>query len=85
MNCTFATFDSISQSPKNKEKKVDYFGNDARFEYTRPDKKKIKEIRPSPNMYNTIMDWKGKKSPKNSKGWYDSVSKGFATLSVYNN
>lgn len=32
MNCTFTTFDSISQSP-NKEKHG--FGSDARFTYTR--------------------------------------------------
>ena len=44
MNCTFTTFDTIDQTNKSpkKKKEIEYFGKDARFTYTRPDKKKIK-------------------------------------------
>lgn len=63
MNCTFTTFDTVNQSPKKKGD-IDYFGKDARFTYVRPDKKKIKEERPSPNSYKTLFEWKGKGSPK---------------------
>ena len=66
MNITFTTFDSMksNKSPKNDKEKHEYFGRDARFPYNRPDKKKIQELRPSPDSYNTIIPWKGKKSPK---------------------
>ena len=56
MNCTFTTFDAISKSPPKKKEIKDNFGTtDARFPYTRPDKKKIKETRPSPDSYNTMI------------------------------
>ena len=40
MNATITTFDSLSKSPKSP--KFEGFGKDARFTYTRPEKKKIK-------------------------------------------
>ena len=61
MNLTFTTFDSIKHSPKKEKEVQKGFGTDAKFTYTRIDKKKIKEERPSPNSYNTIIPWKGKK------------------------
>jgi hypothetical protein len=39
MNTTISTFDRISLSPKSK---LPGFGTDARFPYTRSEKKKIK-------------------------------------------
>ena len=63
MNCTFTTFDTLN-SPKKKDSKFEGFGTDARFTYTRAEKKKFKEIRPGPSSYNTIISWKGKGSPK---------------------
>ena len=36
------------------------FGVDAKFEYTRQNKKKIKEKRPAPTRYNITIDWKRK-------------------------
>ena len=54
MNMTLDTFDKISLSPKGKSK-VPGFGTSARFGYQVPEKKKIKEIRPSPAHYKTML------------------------------
>ena len=70
--------DEITGTPK-----FEGFGKDARFVYGRPEKRKIKEIRPSPHSYNTTIEWKGKGSPKNSRGWEAAISKGFETFSIY--
>ena len=63
----FQSFDSfqltqrmLDISPRKSLEKTNWFGSDAKFEYTRPDKKKIKEVRPSPASYNTGINWKGK-------------------------
>lgn len=53
LNSTFTTFELIDKE-KKKSRKSNFFGNDARFEYTRPDLKKIKEKRPDPISYNTL-------------------------------
>jgi hypothetical protein len=41
---------------KKKDKSTDNgFGSDAKFEYTRPSKKKIVEQRPPPSAYNMVL------------------------------
>jgi hypothetical protein len=63
-DCT--TFDRIRTTAEGRQKKKDSkvvfngFGSDAKFEYTRPSKKKIVEERPPPCTYNLVLEWKGK-------------------------
>lgn len=45
------------------------FGTDARFQYTRPDKKKIKQKRPDPISYKTTYEWRVKKGSPKFKPW----------------
>lgn len=58
-DCT--TFDRIRTADearrKKKDKKIVFhgFGSDAKFEYTRPSKKKIVEERPPPSAYNLVL------------------------------
>ena len=54
MNTTLGTFDQISEDHKKPDKRR-HFGGDSRFEYTRTQKKKIVEKRPSPSAYNTML------------------------------
>ena len=82
---SFNTFEKINISPRKSFEKKNGFGNDARFPYVRPDKKKIKEVRPSPNSYNTHMNWRGKSDSSKGKEWYQSIWKGSMTESVYKN
>jgi len=84
MNMTLDTFDKISLSPKGKSK-VPGFGSAARFEYQGPDKRKIKETRPSPAHYKTMLEWPNKTESPRFKPWNTSVWKGrrFTSLSVY--
>lgn len=56
---TLNTFERISLSPKGKCK-APGFGSSARFDYQIPEKKKLKEIRPSPAEYKTLFEWKSK-------------------------
>lgn len=42
LNATFTTFEHLEKKQKKSKEKLVGFGTDARFEYTRPDKKKIK-------------------------------------------
>lgn len=88
LNATFTTFDLIENYAKKSEKskskeKASGFGTDARFEYTRPDLKKIKQKRPDPISYNTAYGWRQKKGSPKNKPWNQSIHKGFNTLSVY--
>ena len=53
MNATFTTFEHIEKKANKSNEKIKGFGTDARFEYTRPEKKKIVEKRPDPISYNT--------------------------------
>lgn len=57
---SYKTFDTTFHSSKKSLEKRNWFGSDSKFEYTRPVKKKIKEVRPSPASYNTGIAWKGK-------------------------
>jgi hypothetical protein len=84
MNMTLNTFDKISLSPKGKTK-VPGFGTSARFGYQVPEKKKIKEIRPSPAHYKTMLEWKNKDESPKFKPWNTAIWKGkqFSTISVY--
>lgn len=59
MNTTLSTFDQLAVDNKKPSKKL-YFGSDTRFEYTRPNKKKIVEKRPAPSEYNTLYEWRSK-------------------------
>jgi phosphopantetheine adenylyltransferase len=54
MNTTLTTFDQLAVE-LSKPTKKNYFGSDARFEYTRQVKKKIEEKRPSPVNYLTTI------------------------------
>jgi hypothetical protein len=58
------------------------FGSDAKFEYTRPSKKKIIEERPAPCAHNLVLEWKGKNMEVKSNNWIRSRSTGFSQ-SVY--
>jgi hypothetical protein len=56
----YTTFDRIMTADMAKRKKKDKsvfhgFGSDAKFEYTRPSKKKIIEERPAPCNYNMVL------------------------------
>lgn len=72
-NQSFRSFEltqrTIDLSPKKSIEKKNWFGSDSKFEYTRPSKKKIKEIRPSPASYSTIISWRSKGEKRNSKDW----------------
>ena len=83
MNTTISTFDRISLSPKNN--KIKGFGTCERFDYSKVEKKKIKEVRPSPSTYNTIMQWRAKSLGPKFKPWDTTVWKGknYNTISVY--
>ena len=71
-------------SPRNSLEKKNYFGSDSRFEYTRPQKKKIKEIRPSPASYDLRMLWRGKNETK-KRDWSETIWKGTLSKStIYN-
>lgn len=59
------------------------FGTDSRFPYVRPDKKMIKEVRPSPNTYNTGMNWRGKNYTEKQKQWHEALWKGSMSESIY--
>lgn len=81
MNTTLTTFDQLAQDLAKASKKQ-YLGTDARFEYTRAQKKKILEQRPSPSNYQTTIEWKGKGvSPK--KTTWDSLIWHGHSSSVY--
>lgn len=81
MNTTLTTFDQLAQELAKPTKKH-YLGTDARFEYTREQKKKILEQRPSPSNYKTTLEWKGKDvSPKKTL-WNDLIWRGHSS-SVY--
>ena len=67
MNITLSTFEKLQKDSGKPATKRNYFGLDSKFEYTRPDKKKIVEKRPAPSSYTTTHEWKGKDvSPKKS-------------------
>jgi len=81
MNVTLDTFDKIEKNNKA-ESKVQHFGLDSKFEYTRAQKKKIVEKRPDPSSYRTTFEWKGKDiSPKKTM-WETNIYKG-PSSSVY--
>lgn len=52
------------------------FGSDARFPYVRPNKKVNIEQRPSPNKYETKIEWKGKDVSPTKKRWADIIYTG---------
>ena len=81
MNTTLHTFDQLSKE-LDKSTKVKNFGGDARFEYTRENKKKIIETRPAPSSYRTLYDWKGKDVSPKKTIWNDQVWKG-KSFSIY--
>ena len=72
LNQSYRTFDSISRSSSTSsvKRKKNGFGSDTKFPYMRPDKKKIKEVRPSPASYETGVIWKGKNYKSDSKQWH---------------
>ncbi len=51
---TLNTFERMNVSPKGKSK-APGFGSSARFNYQVAEKKKIKEVRPSPADYKTML------------------------------
>jgi hypothetical protein len=64
MNTSLRTFDQLAIEMSNHSKKK-CFGTDAKFEYTRENKKKIIEERPDPVAHSMLYEWKGKSvSPK---------------------
>lgn len=83
----YNTFDRIKSacetSRKRKDKTVfNGFGSDAKFEYTRPSKKKIVEVRPQPTAYNLVLEWKGKGMDLRGNNWIRARSQG-RSQSVY--
>ena len=72
MNTTLSTFDQIAEELKKPSKKK-CFGSDARFEYTRAQKKKIVEKRPAPSAYNTMTEWRSKEMSPKKTLWNDMV------------
>ena len=58
------------------------FGSDAKFEYTRPSKKKIVEKRPAPCDHEIMLEWKGKNMEMRGKNWIRARSVG-RSRSVY--
>jgi hypothetical protein len=81
MNVTLTTFDRLANETAKPTKKQ-YFGSDARFEYTRQNKKKIVEKRPDPSSYATTVDWKGKDVSPKKQLWTELVWRG-QTHGVY--
>jgi hypothetical protein len=81
MNTTLTTFDQLATEFK-KPTKVNYLGKDAKFEYTRENKKKIVEKRPDPSSYTTTMEWKGKDVSPKKTSWSELVWKGHSQ-SIY--
>ncbi len=81
MNTTFTTFDQL-KTELSKPSKKHYLGTDARFEYTREQKKKITEQRPAPSNYQTTIEWKGKDVSPKKTIWSDLVWRGHSS-SVY--
>jgi hypothetical protein len=68
---------------KKKDKSTFHgFGSDAKFEYTRPSKKKIIEQRPAPCAYSLGLEWKGKNMDLRGNNWIRSRSYG-RSQSVY--
>lgn len=77
----YNTFDRIMTAVLMKRKKKDKdvfhgFGSDAKFEYTRPSKKKIIEQRPTPSTYDLRLEWKGKNMDLRGNNWIRSRSYG---------
>ena len=72
------TFDRIRTADEARRKKKGSvfhgFGSDAKFEYTRPSKKKIIEQRPPPSAYNLVLEWKGKNMDIKKDNWIRSRS-----------
>lgn len=83
LNQSYRTFDHTSRSSSNSSLKKNGFGSDSRFPYLRPEKKKIKEVRPSPASYNTITTWRGKGMKSKDKLWHEALWKGSQTESIY--
>lgn len=81
LNITLSTFERFEKEHEKPSKKHN-FGLDARFEYTRPNKKKIIETRPAPSTYRTTMEWKGKDVSPKKQLWDTMIWKGRST-SVY--
>jgi hypothetical protein len=64
MSSSFITFDQLAVL-YSKPSKRNFFGKDAKFEYTRDKKKVIVEKRPDPSVHSVVLEWKGKGvSPK---------------------
>jgi hypothetical protein len=81
MNAGVRTFERFAtEAAKPSKKKM--FGCDARFEYTRENKKTVVEKRPDPSSYETIINWKGKNVSPKKQFWTEMVWKG-QPLSVY--
>ena len=85
-DCT--TFDRIKTAEETKRKKKSQstfhgFGSDARFTYTRQNKKRIIEQRPPPCTYNLVLEWKGKNIDIKKDNWIRSRSYG-PSRGVYN-
>lgn len=59
------------------------FGTDAKFEYCRPNKKKIIETRPDMTKYDLSITWKGKKDETRRRGWNSFVVSRSQSMSVY--
>ena len=69
------TFTADLLKRKKKEKQAfNGFGSDSKFEYTRPNKKKIIEVRPAPSAYEMVLEWKGKNMPLAGHNWIRSRS-----------
>lgn len=81
MNTTLTTFDQLA-TEYTKPTKKHYLGTDAKFEYTRENKKKIVEKRPDPSSYTTTFEWRSKEISPKKTIWNDLVWKG-STHSVY--
>ena len=75
MNMTLNTFETIQKS-QEKPSKVNHFGLDAKFEYTRPEKKKIVEKRPAPSNYKTTLEWRSKDMSPKKVLWNTMIWKG---------
>ena len=75
----YSTFDRImtadratrarTASSEKKTRVFHGFGSDAKFEYTRPNKKKILEKRPAPCDHEMVLEWKGKNMQLRGHNW----------------
>ena len=75
----YSTFDRImtadratrarTASSENKTRVFHGFGSDSKFEYTRPNKKKILEKRPAPCDHEMVLEWKGKNMQLRGHNW----------------